>query len=1479
MPDVGVNEFFTASKAYLIGVADYQAPLSNLSSPKGDVALLAGVLEEEHDFDVDPPLINPDKRTLLSYIQSRNPGSNTRVVLYFACHGIAIDDDTKPKGYLLPADARPDKKDSFIEMSELLALIDQWSCKHLLLILDCCYAGAFRWSRRTRSLGEEVPKTIYYERFEQYAGHRAWQVLTSSAHDQEALDVLRLGKREIHQQDTNSPFARLLYTALKTGVADLSYGSTRPDGIITASELSFYLRQEIFTQLGQAGMDGDERQIPQLFPIPDMDKNNNGRGEFLFLNPAMIRLNRSVSLRHRTNDNPYKGFDSYAPGDSLLFYGRQRVLEGWETHIGLRQAIKERSLIIVTGPSGIGKSSLIRAGILSLYKDAADKAGMPVAYELRPGATPFSTHRGLLERLAADKERKILLVDQYEELVTICDDEQERQQFETLLERLSQHCILLTIRADLEDQFKGSPLFRIDSEKEKKIRLRYVVPAFSREEIREIVTLPAAQESLEFKSLSGMPDDNARFVDGIVDEAFQNPGSLPLLSLALNELYVRKDEYRNLLEVEYKKFGGISGILDKKATAEYDCYKQDAEGEEMFKWIIFRMISVEGGAIAKRRIYTSLKHTVDHDDLLFCEDQRTQKIKRIADRLETARLLRSDKDEQNRWYVEPAHEALLRSWGYVREWLRRQDDAGTEQSRLLLHQSVSTIALLYQDKVKEHDPKKARYLWKDDPRLGQVLKTISTRLNAVEVKFVNDSLQAKSLAKRLRNVVIGSVVLLVAAVVGVYYYQARKTLAQANKTKALSLLALSRSSEPTDAVGFLKEAHKLDPDNLDILSGIISASEFNRGVNKLVRKRLDFGDKLGYITMLNDSAFVTTTGEGVLWFNSPRQNRKVTLQGRPGFPMVFLSPEKKGVLAYNDGSPYLWEYNARGYLIDSMYIGTDTLADVDVLVDEGHIYALVNESVLCKNRGKVDTIGGQKFFSMCLYEGRGVLLGTRNGEVFFYDPDNRSLQRRYKAKAGVQQLVALPDKAVALVNFHGAIVILDSSFRPGPVFRSPVQNPEVAEIANVVAFRRSKKLLIKPAGSGRDSLILWDYGNGKKMYISQINFSGSVDVSPSERWIVSCATNQAMIHDTAGNVVFQYTTDADHDLSFIAFTGINDDFLATSYAGRVYFWRLDPTDLFRCTLDKSYDYPELGDIGNNLRTWDAVDGRYLDQLSHRIAGLSHIYGGLKFKASSALTHTASCLFTETGLAVIDRGGSTDSFRIGLEKGERLVVLDFVKTGDSLVGITNQGAVTVISVEHPQVRRAVINLHTYCIPQWHVFANRLFLMEIKNGNRFGLYDLNGNRTDLGKSPTNDWTSDKYCTKICYKSADKAISIRTLATGKTIVCELPGGNSTMPVLSPDGGFLLYRTMPAVDTDLVHLYSLKEDKLDQQLYQYKLGHRDERVQSLRFSLDGEQIVASFEHGVVENYLTPQGAKKWIDSVKCDSLPKEVRIKYDLK
>lgn len=703
---------FAKSHAFIIGINDYQT-ISSLTTAVNDAKGMAQRLEEQHGFIVHEPLLNARKQDIQKWLAEDIPnavGPNDRIVLYFAGHGIALDSETGPNGYLVPADANAGDAESLIPMEDFHKMLNALPCKHGLLILDCCFAGAFKWSSGFRDVVFDLPSVMYEERFWRYVKDPAWQVITSSAYDQKAVDVLShrsLGLRETENNSEHSPFAQALFEALE-GEGDL-IPKGKGNGVITATELYMYLRDKVETQTtGEA-----KRQTPALFQLSRHDK-----GEFIFFHPKH-RLN----LPPAPDRNPFKGLASFDEGDAPLFFGRESVVEA------LREKIAGSPLLVVSGASGTGKSSVVKAGLLPQLR----KEGWHIMKIIRPGKSPQTTlHTELpdAEKQFKYHPRSVLVIDQYEELITQTIDPVEGKAFEAQLAAWLQAFpdlrIVLSIRSDFEPQFEESALTPWWNAG------RYIVPSFSLDEIRDVIVKPANQEVLFYE-----PEE---LIDKLVEEVNQAPGALPLLSFTLSELYEayltsgRSD--RALIEADYAQLGGVIGALRTRADATYESL-DDAHQNSMRK-LMLRMASLEGGELAGKR--------VDVSELEFSDKAETRRMQYVSKKLVEARLILSGKDGQGKVYVEPAHDALVRAWARLWEWIKT-----TGEVNINLHSKLALAAEDYY-KLADSDAKKAKnLLWNNNPSLGLLhaeLKGKDHPLNAKEELFVKTSVKRRSSRKR-----------------------------------------------------------------------------------------------------------------------------------------------------------------------------------------------------------------------------------------------------------------------------------------------------------------------------------------------------------------------------------------------------------------------------------------------------------------------------------------------------------------------------------------------------------------------------------------------------------------------------------------------------------------------------------------------------------------------------------------------------------
>ncbi|TWT51801.1 nSTAND1 domain-containing NTPase [Allorhodopirellula solitaria] len=736
---------FAHNRAYVIGINAYQNGIPQLRTAVADAERLGNLLEESHGYNVFalPKDGAPTLFTLRELIHNQMPqqvGPDDRVLLYFAGHGIALDGDGGPEGYLVPEDANREDRASFLPMTELSDALGELPCRHMLLILDCCFAGAFRWSS-TRDLSA-LPSVIHRERYDRYIRDPAWQVLTSAAYDQKALDVLSgntIGERI--ETAEHSPFAAALFRAL-AGDADLiprgKDGQPGGDGVITATELYLYLREYVET----ATVEQRTRQTPGLWPLKKHDK-----GEYILLSPGH-ELNLPPAPELNYANNPYRGLQSFEEENSQLFFGRAKEIEE------LRTLVSSQPLTVVLGASGTGKSSLVKAGLLPLLRSVDDE-DWQILPTIRPGKSPLATLASLtlpgeatgtdeasrLAELSSDDNafaqriqtwaaahpcgsQLLLIVDQFEELVALCWDCQERDRFIGLLAlalnaQPDRFRLVFTIRSDFEPQFSACALSSCW------ISSRYVVPAMSIDDLREAIEGPASVRVLYFQP--------AGLVDRLIDEVIQTPGAMPLLSFTLSELYVRylqrRGDDRCLTLADFEQLGGVAGSLRSRATELYE--KLDGPHQATMQRIMLRMVSAQGGELARRRVPKS--------ELEYPSDNENKRVAAILNRLSEARLIVEGKEVDGEPYVEPAHDALVRGWDKLLAWTR------SEQEQLTLRRLLTPAAIDWQ--------RHKGGTWHTNPRLSllrRVQESPENWLNNTESGFVN-----RSVAKR-RRILVGT---------------------------------------------------------------------------------------------------------------------------------------------------------------------------------------------------------------------------------------------------------------------------------------------------------------------------------------------------------------------------------------------------------------------------------------------------------------------------------------------------------------------------------------------------------------------------------------------------------------------------------------------------------------------------------------------------------------------------------------------------
>ncbi|MBL8161719.1 MAG: hypothetical protein JNJ61_06995, partial [Anaerolineae bacterium] len=375
-------------------------------------------------------------------------------------------------------------------------------------------------------------------------------------------------------------------------------------------------------------------------------------------------------------ENPYKGLRAFQAADYQDYFGREKVTARLIKRLG--ETGDYSRFLAVIGPSGSGKSSLVKAGLIpAIWRGDLPGSEKWFVAEMLPGSHPLDELEVALTRIAAnqtanlneqlrrdergllrtaglilpnDESELLLVIDQFEEVFTLLDDEAARVHFLNLLhtavsEARSRVRVVITMRADFYDRPLHYPQFGDLV----RTRLETIMP-LSAEELEGAITGPARRVGVGFEP---------GLVAAIIGDVNYQPGALPLLQYALTELFEQR-QGRLLTREAYHQIGGAVGALAKRAEELY--LTLNASDQETARQMFLRLVTLgEGTEDTRRRTTRAELQAITPD---------SDALDEIIDTFAAYRLLSLDTDPGTRApTVEVAHEALLREWERLRAWL------------------------------------------------------------------------------------------------------------------------------------------------------------------------------------------------------------------------------------------------------------------------------------------------------------------------------------------------------------------------------------------------------------------------------------------------------------------------------------------------------------------------------------------------------------------------------------------------------------------------------------------------------------------------------------------------------------------------------------------------------------------------------------------------------------------------------------------
>ena len=778
--------------ALVVGINQYYT-FKPLNTPAADAEAIAKCLETDDNFRVKRlPLINQDgqftvdaepeelvtalklKRALAQLFNPKGTTLPETALFFFAGHGLREDIGDIQEGYLATSDINPKVNNYGVSLKWLQELLQNSPVKQQIVWLDCCYSGELLNFIKDADPGDR--------------GKERDRCFIAAAREYELAYEETTGKHGI------------LTGALLQGLDP----EQSPNGIVD---------NIILTTL-----------IDNLQRIPQRPLYIN-QGDKIILT-ARKDKKPADSGKPQPGICPYKGLQifDFNEEDPKYFAGRDKqtsdLIDKVKPYFG--------NFVAVLGESGSGKSSLVRAGLLhqlQLGVRFSDSKQWHIYYPF----TPADNNRKPLENLArvfiasglsivdyatelkkaqdliatgaegltlliegtiekTQASRVVLVIDQFEEIFTRCPDDTERYKFfDCLLGALAhnQLCLVIVMRIDFlgkctEHEYAGLARYIQDN----LVMVKPMTPA----ELEQAIIEPAKQVGLNVER---------SLVKQILKEVENSPGHLPLLQYTLSELWKTRRNPDWITFDEYNKLGGVNETLKNRADAIYESLSPQEQATA--QWIFLELTQLgEGTEDTRKQVFKSDLITAKHSEAIVDKTLEYLADKRLV---VTKALKERGYEKKSVTVVDVAHEALIRHWPQLREWLNENRDA------LRKKREIETAAKEWE----AYNKSKGSLL--KNPKLNTAKDYLTRYANKVPLsnlaqEFVQKSIKHKQTISLIWTG-IGVVVILVLAGFGFY---ARVQWIEAEEQSQILLIeklgtqSVLATQFPSDSNGYYEQA-------------------------------------------------------------------------------------------------------------------------------------------------------------------------------------------------------------------------------------------------------------------------------------------------------------------------------------------------------------------------------------------------------------------------------------------------------------------------------------------------------------------------------------------------------------------------------------------------------------------------------------------------------------------------------------------------
>jgi WD40 repeat protein len=1131
-------------QALVVGINQYPFG-DNLTTPATAAEKVSQLLEKYGDFEVhrlpsqegvrqvDPEQVvslEELEQAILQLFQPKSGMIPETALLFFAGHGLQRERNGEPEGFLITSDAVPGEDDGLFSLKRLRQLLQESPVRQQIVWLDCCYSGEL-FNFAETDLGEdEKGRDRCF-----IAASREFQV----AYGQEGGEYGELTGALLQGLDP----------------------TWQPEKWVTNYSLVDFVKQTL-------------KDAPQ-HPIC-----TNSGGQIILTGEQSVI----------SSICPYRGltYFDFNEEDPKYFYGRTALTNQ------LLEKVRSSNFLAVLGASGSGKSSVVRAGLLyQLYLGKAIPGSdrwqiyppfAPGEYPLRSLEQTIGVKANQLAAFvkAIPAERVVLVIDQFEEIFTECREEKERQQFirclMSLVERQeeathqSKIAVVLVMRSDFQGKCDQYAKFAslID---QNLVR----VTQMSREELKEAITKPAQQVGLEI---------DRELVTQMIADVEGSPGDLPLLQYTLTELWQHKTLNRLVLS-DYTRLGGVKQALGKRANEVYQSFSKQEQ-------LVAKRIFLELTRLGEEAEDT--RKQVRQQDLVNSQQSETL-VNQVVQRLANANLVvtgEQELDGKRVAVVNIAHEALIRNWQQLRNWLKENRET------LLRKQDIEDAAKEWRDKGKLKD---SAYLLQGR-RLAEAENFQQSYANKVPLsvvaqEFVQESVKEKKNSRIRTSGIVATIILVLSGATGFALIENNNNRIRAGTAYSQELLVSGKELEAL--VASIKVGRQLKQPlrgfGVKADTRITAITTLQQLVYKLTKRQ--------QLTTLGSQARFSHDGQIIATANSYKsinKDKTIQLWNRNGELIKTLE-------GHNDN------VNNIRFIPDGKVILSSSCDGVIKLWTlEGTLIRTLNESPQSNSVvSSIECASATSFSS----DGKTLAVATNDGTVKVISLDGNYMhtlsiegKKDFADEVHRYGVSISPDgQLIAVANWDNTITLWNRNGKKLKTFTGHTN--EVSSLA----FSPDGKTIV--SGSYDTNVKLWNInGNPMGTLKGHTNWINSVAFSPNGEMLASASDDKTVkIWSLNGTLI---TTLQGHnyqvlDVSFspdskvlASTSSLNDKYGGLGYSNardnNIILWNFDIDDLLfqGCNAVESYLKNTIGHLSDEERhTCDGIGASY--KVEHPLA--------------------------------------------------------------------------------------------------------------------------------------------------------------------------------------------------------------------------------------------------------------------------------------